>query len=176
MENTKKKRKSLTLIQTLCITGVVILAVLCAWTLWGAIDISKGKEIARTGEIRIATYTSTHASGGGTIGVSRHSYFAEYYYIDINGIEYTGLSPYSYKTREEAEKLIGSEVEIKIDGKGNSVRVDQKINTPIGFIVVSSVCFAIILGLIFLIILEELKRRKRVLTYRELFKRGKKTT
>lgn len=169
-----KEKIGISIIEKLCIVGVILFLIISIWFCFFAIHKMDARDIVENGEIKVATYTSTYATGGGTIGVSRHSYYAKYYYKDIDGTEYTGLSPSSYETREEAEKLIGSTIAIKIDGNGNSVRLDYAGKPATDFWIISSVSMFIVLVLIVLIILEEVKRRKRTFTYRELFKRDSK--
>lgn len=55
-------------------------------------------------------------------------YACAYKYIDENGLEYWGILPPVYKTKQEAEQHIGEEVEIYIDGKGNCFPVGEEPN------------------------------------------------
>lgn len=60
---------------------------------------------------------------------SVHSpYACAYKYIDESGLEYWGILPPIYKTKQEAEQHIGEEIEIYIDGKGESFPVGEKPN------------------------------------------------
>lgn len=58
----------------------------------------------------------------------RSPYACSYKYIDENGLEYWGILQPIYKTKQEAEQHIGEEIEIYIDGNGESFPVGEKPN------------------------------------------------
>lgn len=76
------------------------------------------------------------------VSPSGHSTFQCYYqYIDENGIKYWSVWGPLYTSREEAEKNLGKQVEIYIDGKGESILTDWEpsVGRVLAFSIVSIV-------------------------------------
>ena len=77
----------------------------------------------------------------GSSGSSNRLYKCYYQYIDENGIRYWATWGPLYSRREEAEENLGKQIEIYIDGKGESITADWEpaIGKCITFFIISFV-------------------------------------
>ena len=93
----------------------------------------------------------------------RSPYGCTYKYIDENGIEYIGILKPIYETKQEAEKHIGEEIEIYIDGKGQSIPVGEEpqIGYALTWVIISTaLVYADTAGIIILSI--KIRRDKKI--------------
>lgn len=162
MRRSINKRKAL---QCLYIFGIILCCVLSIVFGNVAIGTARNKEVSENGSVVTATYVEVERYILGKIS----DYFLRYYYKDIDGIEYTGTTTYHYSTKEEAEKHIGEEVLIKIDGNGKSVFADYNPPSPILFWVLCVLCVLSLPTLLVISILNGKKLRILKQEYKEKY-------
>ena len=81
-----------------------------------------------------------------------------YEYIDSDGTKYDGVASSGFKTKEEAEKYLGTKVDIYIDGKGNSI-IAGKTTSFTAWLVMGIILTIIGLGFIAFVIWSKIPYR-----------------
>lgn len=105
------------LLVVFCILFVVFCALSCLF-ITGYIREKYRMKIKEAGVTAIAEIYAV------SFGSGHHTFQCYYSYIDENGIKYWSVWGPEYTSREEAEKNLGKQIEIFIDGKGESMPID----------------------------------------------------
>ena len=139
----------------------LLFGTLCSAVQWEGIIIKN--EVAVSGESRMADITEIGIHGRGSRGGGGYLY-PGYVYYDENGLRYDGdLYFIQFDTYYEAEAFIkeGHQVEIKIDGKGNSVLATYKQQSTVPIAIITILCPIFAIGFIALTIVINVKKIKK---------------
>lgn len=113
----------------------VLFAVFCALSYLFVSGYLREKYRMKIKENGITATAEIYAVSSGS---GHHTFQCYYRYIDENGVKYWSVWGPTYTNREEAEKNLGKQIEIYIDGKGESIRADWK--PSFGRILAFSIC------------------------------------
>ena len=116
--------------QISCFLVSVMLLIACIW--FGCVaerTVYQNNVILTADESRTVTYTEIDSGiRDSQSAINGYYYFAVYVYYE-DGYEYRGSSQH-FTRREDAEMLLGTTVEILIDGKGGSTIVGRELSSP----------------------------------------------
>jgi hypothetical protein len=110
--------KHIGVMRIFAIIGLVFLTIMMIVSVIDIFLMAKHKEIKETGQLVNAVFTDCRYDGPVHSQSSDH-WQLRYYYKADNGIEYSGILEVNGEAR--AKGLLGTEVSIYVDGKGNCV-------------------------------------------------------
>ena len=141
---------------------ILVIGTICSAIQWEGIIISN--ETAISGETIIVEFNTIGINDPGGRNIGGGYYYPGYEFYDEKGNRYLGRDyKIQFDTYYEAEAFIkeGHQVEIKINGKGNSVLATYKQQSTVPIAIITILCPIFAIGFIVLTIVVNVKKIKK---------------